>query len=119
MTGKGDADTVFKALANPTRRAILDELRSGPKTTGQICTANAELDRCTVMQHLRVLEHADLVIRQRRGRERWNHLNAVPIKEIYERWISHYAETAVIQLNKLKEELERSPSQQGVGPPAR
>lgn len=118
MTSKGGAEPVFKALANSTRRAILDELRDGPRTTGQICVAIAELDRCTVMQHLRVLEKADLVITQRRGRERWNHLNAIPIKDIYDRWISHYADTAVIQLGNLREELEATPSDQGTGPPA-
>lgn len=106
MSGNSDADTVFKALANPTRRTILDQLRDGPKTTGQLCTEFSELDRCTVMQHLKVLDDADLVISQRRGRERWNHLNAIPIKRIHDRWINEYALVAVQQLSGLADALE-------------
>lgn len=109
MSSKADADVVFKALANPTRRTILDRLRDGPKTTGQLCGEFSELDRCTVMQHLRVLDEADLVISQRRGRERWNHLNALPIKRIHDRWISEFARVAVDQLAGLADSLESEP----------
>ena len=65
-----------------------------------------ELDRCTVMQHLKVLEGADLVIARREGRERWNHLNSMPIKQIHDRWIGPYAERAVTVLERLKGDLE-------------
>jgi DNA-binding transcriptional ArsR family regulator len=72
---------VFKALADWRRRKILDLLKTGPRTTGELCEHFAELDRCTVMQHLGVLEAAELVIVQRRGRQRWNYLNPIPLKK--------------------------------------
>lgn len=99
-------DRVFKALANPTRRALLDLLRDHPRTTGDLCGHFPELDRCTVMQHLKVLEKADLVIPTREGRERWNRLNPLPIKHIHDRWIGPYAESAVALLDRLKTDLE-------------
>ncbi|MBS0502955.1 MAG: helix-turn-helix transcriptional regulator [Proteobacteria bacterium] len=103
----GDAhDRVFKALASSVRRQILDDLRDQPLTTGTLCAHFPELDRCTVMQHLKVLEDADLVIPVRRGRERWNHLNAVPIQQIHERWIGPHAEAAARMLTRLKEEVD-------------
>ena len=100
-------DQVFKALASPVRRQILDDLRDQPLTTGALCDHFPELDRCTVMQHLRVLEEAELVIPVKRGRERWNHLNAVPIQQIHERWIGPHAERAAEMLTRLKEDVER------------
>ncbi|MEA5669531.1 metalloregulator ArsR/SmtB family transcription factor [Stenotrophomonas sp. MH1] len=103
----GDAeDAVFKALAHPRRRALLDCLKEQPRTTGMLCEAFDDMDRCTVMQHLKVLEAADLVIVQREGRERWNHLNPLPIKHIHERWISQYATHALTLLDRLKSGLE-------------
>ena len=100
-------DAVFRALSSPIRRALLDHLRDAPVTTGQLCTLFPELDRCSVMQHLKVLEAADLVIAERRGRERWNHLNPLPIHEIHERWIGPHAARAVEGLAGLKGRLER------------
>lgn len=100
-------DRVFRALANPTRRALLDALKNRPQTTGALCARFAPLDRCTVMQHLRVLERADLVVVRRAGRERWNHLNPLPIKQIHDRWIGAYAARAVQLLGRLKADLER------------
>lgn len=97
---------MFRALAAPVRRQILDRLKDTPRTTGDLCTVFPDLDRCTVMQHLRVLEEADLVIAVRRGRERWNHLNPLPIRDIHERWIGAYAAFAVDKLAALKRELE-------------
>ncbi len=99
-------DLVFKALGDSRRRRMLDLLKTGPKTTGDLCQRFPELDRCTVMQHLGVLEQAGLVIVQRRGRERWNYLNPLPIKEIHDRWISRYAAGAVDFLARLKGSLE-------------
>ena len=92
------ADRVFKALSHRTRRAILDALSVEPLTTGTLCAAFPDIDRCTVMQHLGVLVKADLVIAHRRGRERWNHLNVLPIKTIHDRWIGGYATAAVALL---------------------
>ncbi len=100
-------DRVFKALASPVRRQILDDLRDQPLTTGTLCAHFPELDRCTVMQHLKVLEDAELVIPVRKGRERWNHLNPLPIHDIHERWIGPHAALATARLAKLKRELER------------
>ncbi len=107
MSSSERQDLVFRALASPVRRALLDSLRDAPLTTGALCALFAELDRCTVMQHLGVLEAADLVIAERRGRERWNHLNPLPIHEIHERWIGPHAARAVAGLAGLKRRLER------------
>ncbi len=81
-------------------------LKDDPKTTGVLCTHFPQLDRCTVMQHLKVLEAADLVIAKREGRERWNYLNPLPIKAIHDRWIGAYAAHAVGMLETLKKDLE-------------
>jgi len=98
-------DKVFKALSAATRRAILDVLMDDPKTTGALCARFPALDRCTVMQHLKVLEDADLVIVARKGRERWNTLNPLPIKHVHDRWIGPYAAHAVALLDRLKHDL--------------
>ena len=102
-------DRVFKALGHQVRRQILDDLRDQPLTTGTLVAHFPELDRCTVMQHLKVLEDAELVIAVRKGRERWNHLNVAPIQEIHERWIGPHAAQAADRLSKLKRDLERNP----------
>lgn len=107
MSREAEEDLVFKALSAATRRAILDVLRDHPQTTGELCARFPALDRCTVMQHLKVLENADLVIVRREGRERWNYLNALPIKHIHDRWIGPYASHAVELLDRLKINLER------------
>jgi len=95
-------DALFKALGHRARRRILDVLKAGPRTTGMLCELMPEIDRCTVMQHLKVLEQAGLVIVERRGRERWNHLDALPIHGIHERWIGPYAAYAAAMLSRLK-----------------
>jgi DNA-binding transcriptional ArsR family regulator len=106
MSTDDELDGVFKALANPVRRAICDALRLLPRTTKQLCDAFPELDRCTVMQHLRVLEEAGLVVPVRKGRERFNYLDAMPIQAIHERWIGPHAADAAAGLLRLKRELE-------------
>ena len=101
-------DLVFKALADSRRREILDLLKDAPRTTGELCDHfAASLDRCTVMQHIGVLERAELIIARREGRKRWNYLNAAPFKEIYDRWISAYATEAVDLLARMKRDMER------------
>jgi DNA-binding transcriptional ArsR family regulator len=99
-------DAVFKALASPIRRQILDDLKDQPLTTGSLCAHFPDLDRCTVMQHLKILEAADLLIAERRGRERWNHLNAVPIQDIHDRWIGPHAAAASARLARFKQTVE-------------
>ncbi len=101
-----DLDPVWKALADPSRRAILDRLRDGPRTTGELVRP-FDLSRFAVMKHLCVLERAGLVVVQRRGRERWNYLNPVPIQAIYERWITPYAALWAMDLLDLKRTVER------------
>jgi len=102
MSTDDQDDALFKALGHRARRRILDALRGEPRTTGMLCELLPELDRCTVMQHLKVLEEASLVIVERRGRERWNHLDALPIHGMHERWIGPYAAYATSMLSRLK-----------------
>lgn len=99
-------DEVWKALSDPTRRAILDKLRDGPKVTGELVTAFPEMTRFGVMKHLKLLEDAGLVITRKQGRKRWNHLNAVPLRLIYERWVSKYEDQWAHALNRLKDIAE-------------
>lgn len=99
-------DLIFKALGHRVRRRILDALKAAPLTTGMLCRQFPELDRCTVMQHLGVLEEAGLVVAERRGRERWNHLDALPVHAIHERWIGPYAAYATSMLSRLKRQVE-------------
>ncbi|MBB3658074.1 DNA-binding transcriptional ArsR family regulator [Rhizobium sp. BK650] len=106
MSSESDDDLIFKALAHRRRRDILDRLKEEPRTTGALCEAFPDMDRCTVMQHLKVLEDADLVIARKEGRERWNHLNSLPIKQIHDRWISAYAGHALSILDRLKSDLD-------------
>ena len=106
MSTEDQNDRLFKALGHQVRRAILDALKDEPLTTGALCARFPALDRCTVMQHLGVLEEASLLIVRRIGRERWNHLNVLPIWEIHERWIGPYAAYAAERLGKLKLGLE-------------
>ena len=103
-------DRIFRALGSQVRRQILDDLKDQPLTTGTLCAHFPELDRCTVMQHLGVLEEAGLVIAERRGRERWNHLDVAPIHDIHERWIGPHAAGAAARLAALKQVLERERS---------
>ena len=106
MSTEEQFDRVFKALANPVRRAICDAMRPRPLTTKQLCVEFPALDRTTVMMHLRVLEEAGLVVPVRKGRERFNHLDAMPIHHIHERWIGPHAAQAVQGLARLKRDLE-------------
>jgi DNA-binding transcriptional ArsR family regulator len=106
MSNALENDRIFKALGHHRRRDLLDALRDKPQTTGMLCDRFSGIDRCTVMQHLNVLEEADLIIVKRAGRERWNHLNPLPIKAIHDRWIGDYARYAVDRLAALKAGLE-------------
>ncbi|HYQ79412.1 MAG TPA: metalloregulator ArsR/SmtB family transcription factor [Solirubrobacterales bacterium] len=99
-------DEVFKALADPTRRELLDRLR---KRDGQSLSALEEgvpMSRFGVMKHLKVLEEAGLVTTQKRGREKLHFLNPVPIRLIHDRWVSKYAEPWASALSELKQDIE-------------
>ncbi len=102
-------DRVFRALGHATRREILDLLKAAPRTTGEVCAEFPRLDRCTVMQHLGVLERAGLVVPRTEGRVRWNVLNVLPIIEIHDRWIGAYAANASRLLARLALDLETAP----------
>lgn len=110
MSTEDDLDLIFKALANPIRRRICDELRPRPLTTSQLCLCFPEIDRCTVMLHLGVLERAGLVVAVKKGRERFNYLDAMPIQAIHERWIGPHAAQAAGHLLALKTSLEGQPA---------
>jgi DNA-binding transcriptional ArsR family regulator len=97
-----DDDRVFKALASSTRRRMLDVLRASPCTTGALCAEFPELNRTTVLQHLRVLEQAELVVGRKVGRERHLALAPLPIKRIHDRWIGDYTRAAVELLDRLE-----------------
>lgn len=100
-------DAVWKALSDPTRRRILDLLRDGPRTTGDVAAAFS-VTRYAVMKHLGVLERAGIVIAEPRGRERYNHLNPVPLRQVYERWMRPYADQSAADTLRLKDFVERS-----------
>jgi DNA-binding transcriptional ArsR family regulator len=103
-----DDDIVFKALADPTRRHLLDRLFERDGRTLTELEGELEMTRFGVMKHLRVLEQADLVVARRSGREKLHFLNPVPIRLIHDRWIDKYTERRVSALTELKSELEAS-----------
>jgi DNA-binding transcriptional ArsR family regulator len=107
-----DDDRVFKALANPTRRRLLDRLFERDGCTLTELEAGVELTRFGVMKHLRVLEEAGLIVTRRSGREKLHFLNPVPIRMIYNRWIDKYTEGPAAALIDLKHALEED----GPGP---
>ncbi len=99
-------DVVFRALADPSRRRLLDRLHEdNGQTLRQLC-AGLEMTRQAVSKHLRLLEAAELVVTVRRGREKLHYLNPVPIAAIYERWIGKYERRRVQALRELKRALE-------------
>ena len=110
-----DLEAVWKALADPVRRKILDLLRDRPRTTNGVAAAFL-VSRFAIMKHLRILERSGLVLVERRGRERWNHLNAVPLRRVYERWISGYADLWAGSLLGLKRHVERTRARKGREP---
>jgi uncharacterized protein YndB with AHSA1/START domain len=103
----GGVDAVFKALADPTRRSLLDELFRADGQTLSELEERFAMTRFGVMKHLRQLEQAGLVVTRRRGREKLHFLNPVPIRLIHDRWVSKYAEPWAAGLSDLKQTLER------------
>jgi uncharacterized protein YndB with AHSA1/START domain len=101
-------DEVFKALADPTRRGLLDELFRADGQTLSALEERFPMTRFGVMKHLRQLEEAGLIVTKRRGREKLHFLNPVPIRLIHDRWVSKYAEPWAAGLSDLKKDLERS-----------
>jgi len=103
-----DDDRVFKALADPTRRFLLDLLFARDGRTLSELESELEMTRFGVSKHLKVLEDAGLVVPRRQGREKLHYLNPVPIRLIHDRWIDKYTERHVSALADLKNELEGS-----------
>src|SRR5205823_3527282 len=100
-------DTVFRALADPTRRSLLDELFREDGQTLRALEERLPMTRFGVMKHLKQLEEAGLVVTKRRGREKLHYLNPVPIRLVHDRWVSKYAEPWAAALSGLKTRLER------------
>jgi DNA-binding transcriptional ArsR family regulator len=103
-----DDDGVFRALADPTRRFLLDLLFEREGRTLSELDAELEMTRFGVMKHLRVLEEAGLVVTRRQGREKLHFLNPVPIRQVHDRWIDKYTERRVSALLDLKDKLEET-----------
>jgi DNA-binding transcriptional ArsR family regulator len=103
---------VWKALGSPHRRALLDALKDGPKTTSALCEVLPRLSRYAVMQHLGVLERAGVVLVRREGRERWNELNAVPIQRELERWLNGFQQASASQLLAFERHLQKTAAEE-------
>ena len=101
-----DDDAVFRALADPTRRFLLDQLYARDGRTLRELESAVEMTRFGVMKHLRVLEDAGLVVTRREGREKLHFLNVVPIRLVHDRWIDKFTERRVSALTALKRQLE-------------
>jgi DNA-binding transcriptional ArsR family regulator len=102
-----DLDHVWKALSDPTRRAILDLLRRGAKTTTEIVEAFPNMTRFAVMKHIDALRAAGLINTREEGRRRVNTLNVIPIRQIYERWVGPFAELWSSTLLRIKDDAEK------------
>jgi len=103
-----DDDRVFRALADPTRRHLVDRLFERDGRTLTELESELEMTRFGVMKHLRLLEEAGLVVTRRQGREKLHFLNPVPIRQIHDRWIDKYTERVVSALLDLKDDLEET-----------
>ncbi|MBX3120147.1 MAG: helix-turn-helix domain-containing protein [Fimbriimonadaceae bacterium] len=99
-------DSVFKSLSDRTRRRLLDMLKEKPRTTGDLCAQFPDVTRFAIMKHLEVLVTAGLVVLRRQGRERWNHINVVPLQEAHERWVSQYQQAWASSLLTLRRTVE-------------
>jgi DNA-binding transcriptional ArsR family regulator len=112
-----DLDGVWKALADPTRRAILDLLRARPRTTTEVVEHFPGLSRFGVMKHMDVLREAGLILTREEGRKRINSLNAVPIRKIYERWVSKYEGAWADALIRVQDDVETAAQTAAVSQP--
>jgi DNA-binding transcriptional ArsR family regulator len=108
--GPDDGDLVFKALADRTRRHLLDRLFEQDGRTLTELESELEMTRFGVMKHLKLLEQAGLVVAQRQGREKLHYLNPVPIRLIHDRWIDKFTEHHATALSDLKRDLEAKPA---------
>ena len=102
-------EPIWKALADPSRRRILDALADGAMSTGEVVALFDDLCRTAVMKHLDVLVAANLVIVRREGRFRWNSINPVPIERVCARWVNRHVRRKASALNRLKDVVESAP----------
>jgi DNA-binding transcriptional ArsR family regulator len=108
MSEPRDTDLLFKALADPNRRKLLDLLHARDGSTLNELCEHLKMTRQGVTQHLDLLERANLLVTVRRGREKLHFLNPVPLQDIYERWIAKFEKTRLKALNDLKRRLEKT-----------
>ena len=113
MFTSNDMDNVFQALANDTRRVILDLLREQPGLSVGEVAANFDVSRIAVMNHIAVLEKAELVVSEKQGRSRCLYLNVMPIQMIYERWTDEYQAHWANKLSQIKYAAERETNKKG------
>src|SRR5580658_1436649 len=106
---KLDLEHVWRGLSSPIRRRVLDLLRAGPLTTGELAEQFPDLTRYAVMQHLGVLEESGLLLVRREGRNRFNYLNPVPLRMIYERWVNEHADYSADTMLRIKRFAEQKP----------
>ena len=102
----GKNDEIWKALADGTRRQILDFLAERPQTTGELVARFEHQCRTNVMKHVEVLVNANLIVVRREGRTRWNYLNPAPIQSVCDRWVSKHVKHMASALSRLKEHVE-------------
>ena len=106
MNKQRSNDAIWKALADSTRRDILDVLAERPQTTGELVARFDHICRTNVMKHIGVLEQAKLIIVRREGRTRWNYLNPAPIQSVCDRWIGKHVQRMAAAMSRLKEHAE-------------
>lgn len=111
MSKASNNDAVWKALADATRRQMLDVLSERPLTTGELVARFDTYCRTAVMKHLEILVAANLVIVRRQGRHRWNYLNPLPIQHVCDRWVSRHVQRMASSLSRLKELVEERQQQ--------
>lgn len=102
-----ELSSVFKALGHPIRRQILDILKQSPKTTGELNESFPEVTRYAIMKHLTILEEGKLILTRRKGKYKLNYLNAVPLQEMYNRWVGKYMQTTANSLINLRSIVEQ------------
>ncbi len=115
MSEGDDSELVWRALADRTRRSILDTLAERPHTTGELVARYDTLCRTAVMKHLDVLERAHLVLTTREGRMRWNHLNPIPIQQVCDRWVGRHIRHLAAAAVRLKTVAEHPAPNPGGG----
>jgi DNA-binding transcriptional ArsR family regulator len=119
MNSRDQDDRTWKALADDTRRSILDVLSKRPHNTGELVELFPRLSRTGVMKHLDVLEAGRLITVRREGRVRWNELNPMPIQRIYDRWVSNHIRGVASAMSRFKDHVESRETEESARGPRR